>query len=74
MSPVKSFDITQSANFGKKKMKFETTYFTAKEELPITKFKKICALEVKNGVQLGEVYANDTSACVMIDVIGDSTV
>ena len=55
-------------------MKLETAYFTAKEELPIAKLKKIRALEVKNGVQLGDVYANDTSACVMIDVIGDSTV
>ena len=37
-------------------MKFET----AKEELPISKFKK-------HGVELGKPYSNDTSAGVMID-------
>ena len=47
----------------KKKMKFET----AKEELPISKFKKIHELEVKHGVELGKPYSNDTSAGVMID-------
>ena len=44
-------------------MKFET----AKEELPISKFKKIHELEVKHGVELGKPYSNDTSAGVMID-------
>ena len=53
MSLVKSFDIVQSANFKKNEMKFETTYFISEEELPISKFRKIHALEVKHGVQLG---------------------
>ena len=54
MSLVKSFDIVQSANFKKKKKKkFKTTYVIAEEELPISKFRKIHALEVKHGVQLG---------------------
>ena len=53
ISLVKSFDIVQSANFEKNKMKFETAYFIAEEELPISKFRKIHALEVKHGMQLG---------------------
>ena len=53
-------------------MKFETAYFIAKEELPISKFKKIHVLEVKHGKQLGEAYVNDTSAGVKIDFIGDT--
>ena len=53
MSLVKSFDIVQSANFEKNKMKFETIYVIAEEELPISKFRKIHALKVKHGVQLG---------------------
>ena len=72
MSLVKSFDIAQSANFQKKKMKFKTTYFFTKKELPISKFKKIHAMEVRHGVQLGETYVNDTSTGVMINFIGNS--
>ena len=53
MSLVKSFDIVQSSNFEKNKMKFETTYVIAEEELPISKFREIHVLEVKHGVQLG---------------------
>ena len=40
MSLVKPFDIAKSANFEKKKMKFKTAYFIAKEQLLISKFKK----------------------------------
>ena len=68
MSLVKQFDIAQSAKFGKNKMKLET----AKKELPISKFTQIHGLEVKHDMQLGEAYANDTSAGVMIDLIGYS--
>ena len=74
MSLVKSFDIAQSANFQKNKMKFETTYFITNFQLPISKFKKICALEVTHGMHLGKAYANDTSAGVMLDFEGDSIV
>ena len=74
MSLVKSFDIAQSANFEKNKMKFETAYFITNFQLPISKFKKIHALEVKHGMQLGKAYTNDTSAGVMVDFIGDSIV
>ena len=31
-------------------MKFETTYFIAEEELPISNLKKIHVLEVKHGM------------------------
>ena len=72
MSLVKQFDIAQSAKFGKNKMKLETASFVAKKELPISKFKQIHGLEVKHDMQLGEAYANDTSAGVMIDLIGYS--
>ena len=74
MSLVKSFDIAQSANFQKNKMKFETTYFITNFQLPISKFKKICALEVTHGMHLGKAYASDTSAGVMLDFEGDSIV
>ena len=72
LSLVKQFDIAQSAKFGKNKMKLETASFVAKKELPISKFKQIHGLEVKHDMQLGEAYANDTSAGVMIDLIGYS--
>ena len=55
-------------------MKFETTYFITNFQLPISKFKKIRALEVTHGMHLGKAYANDTSAGVMLDFIGDSIV
>ena len=75
MSLEKSLDIAESANLKKnfKKMKFKTAYFIVKEELPISKLKKIHMFEVKHGMQLGEAYANDTCAGVMIDFIGDSS-
>ena len=57
MSLVKSFDNAESTNFEKSKMKFKTAYFITKEKLPISKFKKIHAMEVKHGMQLGEAYA-----------------
>ena len=53
-------------------MKFETIYFISKEEQPISKFKKIHAMEIRHDMQLGQGYANDTSASAMIDFIGDS--
>ena len=74
MSFVKSIDITQSANLKKNKMKFETAYFITKKEISISKFKKIHALEVKHGIHFGKAYANDTSASVRTDFIGDSIV
>ena len=75
MSLVKSFDIAQSANFQKKKKKkneIQNHLFFTKKELPISKFKKIHATEVRHGMQLGEAYVNDTSTGVMINFIGDS--
>ena len=43
--------------------KFETAYFIAKEELPLTKYKRILALEEFHNVELGNAYRNN-NICV----------
>ena len=58
--------------FRKKKNEIQNHLFFTKKDLPISKFKKIHATEVRHGMQLGEAYVNDTSTGAMINFIGDS--
>ena len=71
-SIVKGFDTMDRKNVETNKKKFETAYFVVKEELPITKYKKILLLEEKHGVVLDSAYRNDSSAGIIIKYIADS--
>ena len=51
--------------------KFETAYFKAKEELPLTKFERILALEDLHNVELGNAYRNNNMCGEFIDYIAD---
>ena len=46
-----------------------TAYFVAKRDLPFTKYKEICDLQVLNGLTLGTNYMNDTQCMRFIDLI-----
>jgi len=44
------------------KKKFDIGYFVVKEELPLSKYEKLIALEKRQGVSHGTVYCNRTAA------------
>ena len=46
-----------------------TAYFVAKRDLPFTKYKEICELQVLNGLTLGTNYMNDTQCMRFIELI-----
>ena len=71
-SIIEGFDTMDRKNVETNKKKFETAYFVVKEELPITKYKKILLLEEKHGVVLDSAYRNDSSAGIIIKYIADS--
>ena len=48
------------------KKKFDISYFVVKEELPLSKYEKIIALEKRHGVPHGTVYSNRTAATEFI--------
>lgn len=48
------------------KRKFDISYFTVKEELPLSKYEKIIALEKRHGVSHDSVYSNRTAATEFI--------
>ena len=52
--------------------KFETAYFITKEELPLTKFEKILALEELHNLELGNVYRNNNMCREFIDYIANN--
>ena len=49
--------------------KIETAYLIAKKELPLTKFKRILALEELHNVELGNAYHNNKICGEFIDYI-----
>ena len=53
------------------KKKFQITYFTIKNELPINACKNILKLESLHGVEIGNKYLNDMSLGSLIDYIGN---
>ena len=69
----KNFDVTtyapiaQSLNVlsdderDKLRKKFDIAYFVGIENLPMTKYAKLCQLEMKHGVSLGSAYLNENS-------------
>ena len=52
--------------------KFETAYFIVKEELPLTKFERILALEELHNVELGNGYCNNNMCGEFIDYIANN--
>ena len=52
--------------------KFETAYFIAKEELPLTKFERILALEELHNVEIGSAYHNNNMCGEFIDYNTDN--
>ena len=61
----------QSADFAKTKLKFETAYFTAKEEMLLLKYPQILKLEEKHGADIGRAYRNRQSGTNFINYIGE---
>ena len=51
--------------------KFETAYFIAKEELPLTKFERILSLEELHNVELDNAYSNNNMCGEFIDYIAN---
>lgn len=45
----------------KLRLKFDIAFFIASEQLPFTKYPRICVLEQRHGVNLGAVYLNNNS-------------
>lgn len=78
--PVRETVIAQSFKKGRKDeeekerrevaVKMTTAYFTAKEELPFSKFPGLINLQKKNGLQISSTYANDKSCAEMVSVLG----
>lgn len=48
---------------------FNTAYMVAKEDYSISDFEKICKLQKKNGLSLGETYMNDKAGKLFINYI-----
>ena len=61
----------RSADIAKTKLKFETTYFIAKEEMPLLKYPQILKLEEKHGADIGRAYWNRQSGTNFINYIGE---
>ena len=59
------------SRFGKTKLKFETAYFIAKEELPLLKYSQILKLEEKHGADIERAYRNRQSGTTFINYIGE---
>ena len=56
----------------KLRVKFEIAHFVATENLPFTKYPKICELEAHHGVHLGTSYINENAGKEMIHYIAES--
>ena len=54
------------------KRKFDIAYFVASENLPYTKYPKICDLEARHGVQVGSAYRNENAGKEFVHYIAKS--
>ena len=59
----------EESTLKKMEILFNTAYHIAKNEMPFTKFAGLCALQKKNGVDVGETYMNDKALSVFIQYI-----
>ena len=56
----------------KLRVKFDIAYFVACENLPFTKYSKICDLEAHHGVDVGRSYTNENAGKEMIHYIAET--
>ena len=54
-------------------MLINTAHSTAKEDVAMKKFPKLCDLQEKNGLKLGENYRNDKSCREFVDAIAETS-
>ena len=54
------------------RVKFDIAYFVATENLPFTKYPKICALETRHGVSVGSSYVNENAGKDFMHYIAES--
>lgn len=54
------------------KIKFNTAYAIAKEELPFTKFRALLQIQRKNGLEMNEMYENDVKCAEIIHCISST--
>ncbi|XP_072015069.1 zinc finger protein 862-like [Amphiura filiformis] len=50
-----------------------TAHFTAKEDLAMKKFPKLCTLQEKNGLKIGDNWRNDKACRKFIDAVADES-
>ena len=55
------------------RMLINTAHFTAKEDVAMKKFHKLCDLQEKNGLAMGQNYRNDRSYREFVDVVAETT-
>ena len=56
----------------KLQLRFDIANFVATENLPFTKYTRICALEAHHGVQLGPSYINENAGKETIHYIAET--
>jgi len=56
----------------KLRVKFDIAYFVAIENLPFTKYPKVCELEGRHGVRVGTSYINENAGKELIHYIAES--
>ena len=54
------------------KLKFDIAYFLAKEKLSFANFPKLCELEARHGVSIGNAYTNDIACSTFTHYIAES--
>ena len=69
---VHGIDVMNLKDFELTKKKFETAYFVAKEELPLSTFSKLLCLEERHGVEMGTAYRNRNYGGKMMDYVSES--
>ena len=69
---AKAFNNLPDEEREKLRVKFDIAHFVATENLPFTKYSKICELEAHHGVELGNSYTNETSGKEMIHYVAES--
>lgn len=68
---VSCFKKLPPEEFERIRKKFETVYFSVKNEFSISAIKNILKLETKHGVDIGTKYLNDTSLANFLSYISD---
>jgi len=72
MPIVQSLETLSEEEHKKLRMKFNTAYFVAVEQMAYQKYPKICELQLKHGVNLGTSYLNENSAKEFVHYIAES--